>query len=202
MVDFLREEGLVAPVAASSEPPKDVTRAILVFPASRSERLQTLARGQTGAVTAFAYAALRGYGALHPTVAELRVGTLPVSIPDPCGGDSEEDAYYVGEVLVTEVEMLVPVSIPRGQGKADLVFELGYGICFGKNETKAIAMSILDHTLETGDRRYPTGDEEFVLTHIDTVEATGFISHLKLPHYVTFQSKLDAVRAARRGGHA
>ena len=199
VVDFLREEGLVAPVTESSDPPRDVTRAMLVFPASRSERLQTLARGQTGAVTALAYAALRGYGALHPTVAELRVGTLPVSIPDPYGSDSEEDAYYVGEILVTEVEMLVPVSIPRGQGKADLVFELGYGICFGKNETKAIAMSILDHTLETGDRRFPTGDEEFVLTHVDTVEATGFISHLKLPHYVTFQSKLDAVRAARRG---
>ena len=29
--------------------------------------------------------------------------------------------------------------------------------------------------------------------HIDSVEATGFISHLKLPHYVTFQSKLDSV---------
>jgi alpha-D-ribose 1-methylphosphonate 5-triphosphate synthase subunit PhnI len=199
VVDFLREEGLVAPCSAPEEPPRDVTRALLVFPATRSERLQTMARGQTGAVTAFAYAALRGYGALHPTVAELRVGYLPVHVPDPYGEDSPEDAYYAGEILVTEVEMLVPVSVPRGQGKADLIFELGYGMCFGKNETKAIAMSILDHSLETGDRRYPPGDEEFVLTHIDTVEATGFISHLKLPHYVTFQSKLDAVRAARRG---
>lgn len=212
VVDLLRAEGLVAPCSASDAPLRDVTRGNLVFPATRSERLQTLARGQTGAVTALAYAALRGYGALHPTVAELRVGYLQVSVPDPygnvtpggdaaLGGDAstEEDGYYVGEVAVTEVETLIPVSLPRGQGKAELVFELGYGACFGRNETKAIAMSILEHCLETADPRYPTHDEEFVLMHVDPVEATGFISHLKLPHYVTFQSKLDAVRASRRG---
>jgi len=225
VVDLLRAEGLVAPCSAADGPLRDVTRGNLVFPASRSERLQTLTRGQTGAVTALAYAALRGYGALHPTVAELRVGYLQVSVPNPYGdasaragaatpngagasgrhaaltpGDTaqDEDSYYVGEVLVTEVETLIPVSLPRGQGKADLVFELGYGACFGRNETKAIAMSILEHCLETGDPRYPTHDEEFVLMHLDPVEATGFISHLKLPHYVTFQSKLDAVRASRR----
>lgn len=39
-----------------------------------------------------------------------------------------------------------------------------------------------------------------MLYHIDGVEATGFISHLKLPHYVTFQSKLDA--ALRSMNHA
>jgi alpha-D-ribose 1-methylphosphonate 5-triphosphate synthase subunit PhnI len=204
VVDLLRAEGLVAPCSARDAPLRDVTRANLVFPATRSERLQTLARGQTGAVTALAYAALRGYGALHPTVAELRVGYLQVSVADPYGDTApeaaaEEDAYYLGEVLVTEVETLIPVSLPRGQGKAELVFELGYGACFGRNETKAIAMSILEHCLETADPRYPTHDEEFVLMHVDPVEATGFISHLKLPHYVTFQSKLDAVRASRRG---
>jgi alpha-D-ribose 1-methylphosphonate 5-triphosphate synthase subunit PhnI len=214
VVDLLRAEGLVAPCHAGDAPLRDITRANLVFPASRSERLQTLTRGQTGAVTALAYAALRGYGALHPTVAELRVGYLQVSVPDPSGeaaagsaaapgaagaASTEEDGYYVGEVLVTEVETLIPVSLPRGQGRAELVFELGYGACFGRNETKAIAMSILEHCLETADPRYPTHDEEFVLMHVDPVEATGFISHLKLPHYVTFQSKLDAVRTSRRG---
>lgn len=34
----------------------------------RSERLQILTRVQTGAVTSLAYAVIRGYGALHPTV--------------------------------------------------------------------------------------------------------------------------------------
>ena len=69
----------------------------------------------------------------------------------------------------------------------------------GRAETKAIAMSVLDRCLELGDKRFPTEDEEFVLYHVDGVEATGFISHLKLPHYVTFQSKLSSVRGTRGG---
>lgn len=39
-----------------------------------------------------------------------------------------------------------------------------------------------------------------MLYHVDGVEATGFISHLKLPHYVTFQSKLSSVRGTREEG--
>lgn len=32
----------------------------------------------------------------------------------------------------------------------------------------------------------------------DCLEMNGFISHLKLPHYVTFQSKLDGLRNRKR----
>jgi len=202
VVDYLRSEGLLPECPSNNIPPVDITKKSLEFPTVRSERLQILSRGQTGAVTAFGYAALRGYGALHPTVGELRVGLLPLSIADPFSLDatSPDNDYYIGEIRVTEVETLVPVSVPRGQGRHEIEFELGYGLCFGQNETKAIAMSLLDHCLETGNKRYPTHDEEFVLYHIDSVESTGFISHLKLPHYVTFQAKLDSVRKTRRGG--
>jgi alpha-D-ribose 1-methylphosphonate 5-triphosphate synthase subunit PhnI len=172
----------------------DVTKESLAFPSSRSQRLQVLTRGQTGAVVALGYASLRGYGPLHPTVGELRVGYLPVEIADPLGDSG--DSYYIGEFLATEVESLIPVSVPLGQGRSRLEFDLGYGFAFGQNESKVIAMSILDQGLERPDSRFPTQDEEFVLTIIDSVEATGFISHLKLPHYVTFQSKLDAMRTA------
>jgi alpha-D-ribose 1-methylphosphonate 5-triphosphate synthase subunit PhnI len=199
VVDYLRAEGLMAKVALSSEEPKDVTKSAVEFPTRRSERLQILTRGQTGAVTALGYASLRGYGILHPTVAELRVGRVDVRVPDPLGCGGAEDAYYVGEIKLTEVETLVPVQVRAGQGRSEIEFELGYGVCFGQNETKAIAMSILDQGLETSDKRYATQDEEFVLLHVDSVEATGFISHLKLPHYVTFQSKLDSVRKAKGG---
>jgi len=96
----------------------------------------------------------------------------------------------------------VPVAVPRGQGRTEIEFDLGYGICYGQNETKAIAMSLLDQCLENPDPSHPTHDEEFVLLHIDSVEATGFISHLKLPHYVTFQSELDSVRKSRRKAQA
>ena len=199
VVQLLAAEGLLKKFSQNDAEPDDVTKGGIEFPSSRSARLQALCRGQTGAVTALGYASLRGYGAVHPTVGELRVGFLGVYVPDPLSGDADpDDDYYVGSFRATEVETVVPVEIPDGPGHRRVVFEVGYGFSFGRNETKAIAMSLLDQCLETGDPRYPTHDEEFVLCHIDSVEATGFISHLKLPHYVTFQSALDGARRTRR----
>jgi alpha-D-ribose 1-methylphosphonate 5-triphosphate synthase subunit PhnI len=199
VVDILAAEGLLKEFKPCDDEPDDVTKGGLTFPSSRSERLQALSRGQTGAVTALGYASLRGYGSVHPTVGELRVGRQPVYVPDPLSkGADPEDDYYVGEFRATEVETVVPVEVDDGEGGTRIAFEVGYGFCFGRNETKAIAMSLLDQCLETGDPRYPTHNEEFVLCHIDSVEATGFISHLKLPHYVTFQSALDGARKTRR----
>ncbi|WP_121614450.1 carbon-phosphorus lyase complex subunit PhnI [Mesobacillus foraminis] len=198
VLDYLRSEGLIPPCESKDDEPDDVTRESLEFPSSRSQRLQILTRGQTGAVTSLAYAVIRGYGALHPTVGELRVGKLPVNISHPYEEGEEEDGYYIGDIKVTEVEMLMPVTVEKEYGKKEMEFEIGYGICYGQNETKAIAMSILDNCLENPHLGYPSHDEEFVLYHIDSVESTGFISHLKMPHYVTFQSKLDSVRKTKK----
>jgi len=193
VVDYLRKEGLFETYALDDTLPDDVTKKSLAFPASRSERLQVLTRGQTGAVTSLGYASLRGYGQVHPTVGEVRVGSVPIHVAPPNeNGTTPEDDYYIGEVELTEVESFVPVT-----KKNQLEFEIGYGACYGKNETKAIAMSIIDQCLENPNVTYPTHDEEFVLLHIDSVESSGFISHLKLPHYVTFQSKLDSVRGVK-----
>ncbi|MTH53511.1 carbon-phosphorus lyase [Bacillus mangrovi] len=199
VVDYLRKEGLMKPFPLNDEEPDDVTRRSLEFPSSRSERLQILSRGQTGTLTSLGYAVIRGYGSLHPTVGELRVGGVPIYTDHPTDGGSEEDAYYIGDVTVTEAEMLIPVTVEKEHGKKEIEFEIGYGICYGQNETKAIAMGILDNSLETKHPQYPTQDEEFVLYHIDSVESTGFISHLKMPHYVTFQSKLDSMRKTKAG---
>lgn len=199
VLDYLREEGLIAACEDDDHEPDDVTTVSLQFPASRSERLQILTRGQTGAVTSLGYAALRSYGALHPTVGELRIGCLPIYVDNPFQGQNEEDAYYIGEIKVTEVETLFPTEVLNENGQKEMAFAIGYGICYGQNETKAIAMSILDRCLEEGSPEYPTHNEEFVLLHIDSVESTGFMSHLKLPHYVTFQSKLDSVRKTKKG---
>lgn len=196
---YLRKEGLLPHIEHDDTAPKDATKQMLTFPTQRSERLQILTRGMTQAVTSLGYASLRGYGVVHPTVSELRVGQLPICIANPNGEECEEDAYYIGEVKVTEVESLIPVTKVNDQGDKELEFQIGYGICYGQNETKAIAMSILDHCLESEDKRYAVNDEEFVLYHIDSIEATGFISHLKLPHYVTFQSKLNSMRKTRKG---
>lgn len=201
VLDYLREEGLLAACEDNDTEPDDVTKESIQFPTSRSQRLQILTRGQTGAVTSLGYAALRSYGALHPTVGELRIGNLPVYVDNPFTEENEdENAYYIGAIKVTEVESLFPVCKQMKHGEKEIEFGIGYGICYGQNETKAIAMSILDHCLETGNPEYPTHNEEFVLLHIDSVESTGFISHLKLPHYVTFQSELDSVRKSKKGG--
>ncbi len=197
--DVLRREGLLPDVPPDPTEPADVTTMSLSIPAPRSARLQVLTRGQTGTVTSLGYASLRGYGPmLHPTVGELRVGWLPVEVADPMAdSDDEDERYHVGHVQATEVETFVPVHETSADGQDRLRFDIGYGFCFGQNETKAIAMSLLDRTLETPGAA-AVHDEEFVLLHVDSVESSGFISHLKLPHYVTFQSELQAVRDTQR----
>src|SRR5690606_25538877 len=169
VVEYLREEGLFPTYESDNEEPDDVTKKSLAFPASRSERLQVLTRGQTGAVTSLGYASLRGYGQVHPTVGEVRVGEVPIYVAPPNEATQDpEDNYYIGEVKMTEVESFVPVTKKNEQYESELEFEIGYGICYGQNETKAIAMSILDQCLENQDVPYPTHDEEFVLLHIDS----------------------------------
>ena len=44
----------------------------------------------------------------------------------------------------------------------------------------------------------PPQDEEFVMSHSDNVQSTGFVEHLKLPHYVDFQSELGLLRKLRQ----
>ncbi|MEI3612477.1 carbon-phosphorus lyase complex subunit PhnI [Pseudogracilibacillus sp. SO30301A] len=199
VVEYLRKEGLFPTYEPNNEEPIDVTKENIRFPIARSARLQMLTRGQTGAVTSLGYASLRGYGAVHPTVGEVRFGSIPIHVNVQSEAEIDpDDSYYIGEIKLSEVESFVPVTTSDENGNDALHFEIGYGVCFGRNETKAIAMSILDQCLEHPEIDFPTHDEEFVLLHIDSVESTGFISHLKLPHYVTFQSKLDAVRNTKK----
>ena len=62
-------------------------------------------------------------------------------------------------------------------------------------------MSLVDRALRADEfdeeRRAPAQDEEFVLAHSDNVQATGFVEHLKLPHYVDFQAELGLLRTMR-----
>ena len=81
-------------------------------------------------------------------------------------------------------------------------FTRGYGLVFGQTERKAISMALVDRALrweELGEDNLgaPAQDEEFVLSHADNIQATGFLEHIKLPHYVDFQSELELVRRIR-----
>lgn len=206
VLTYLRSIDMVRDWPVDDTEPVDITKTPLSFPAPRSVILQALSRGLTQAVVAIGYAAIRGFGLSHPTVGELRRGTVAIEIdaPGASGDAAAEDAYYLGSIPVTEVESLIVSDEEDEDGGHRSALDVGYGLVMGDDESKAIAMSVLDHSLRADDVRFPTQDQEFVLYHIDGVEATGFISHLKLPHYVTFQSKLDAAlrSAAEKGGEA
>ncbi len=188
--ELLQADGILEQPEKDDTKPYDITTHVLTFPAPRSARLQTMARSESGFLEGVAYSAMRGYGAVHPTVSELRSGYVDIMILYPL---EEGEAICIGAVNVTEVEALWPVHEETKEEFDKIRLSGGYGCVIGNNETKAIAMSIADASLNTTGNT-PSQDEEFVLTHGDCLEMQGFISHLKLPHYVTFQSKLDRVR--------
>ncbi|CAM5539477.1 Alpha-D-ribose 1-methylphosphonate 5-triphosphate synthase subunit PhnI [Thauera mechernichensis] len=194
VVDALREEGLLPPLTRRAHAAFDITRDPLVFPVPRSAALATMARAETGSLLAIAYSNMRGYGDVHPTIAELRVGYVPVMLSHPVTGELIE----AGEVLMTECEVVAMYEGDATDGPP--TFTLGYGACFGHNEVKAISMAILDRALQKGMRdgpANPSEDPEFVLLHIDGVDSMGFASHYKMPHYVTFQSDMDRLRTTQ-----
>ena len=191
---ILEREGLLEPPPAPSGEVQDITRTPLTLPASRPVRLQNLARGDEGFLLALAYSTQRGYGNNHPFVGEIRYGAVPVSfVPEELGF-----AIEIAEIDVTECDM---VNQFAGSAEIPPQFTRGYGLAFGHAERKAMAMALCDRALRAGELAEaltaPAQDEEFVLSHSDSVEASGFVQHLKLPHYVDFQSELVVVRALR-----
>ncbi len=198
VASFLSAEGLIEPVPDDDPDASvgDLTRDPLTFPAGRDLRLQNLARGDEGFVMSMGYSVQRGFGKGHPFVAEIRMGETGVSIvPEELGF-----AVDIGDVMVTECQMVN--KFDGGHGRP-AQFTRGYGLTFGFCERKAMAMSIVDRAMrgdEFGERLVgPAQDQEFVLSHSDSVEASGFVQHLKLPHHVDFQAELDMVRALRKG---
>lgn len=176
-------------------PEFDITQQPIEYPADRSTRLQALARGDEGFLLALSYSTQRGYGRTHPFVGELRIGQVSLSIqPEELGF-----AIDIGEITVTECDM---INQFKGSKKVQPKFTRGYGLSFGHNERKAMSMSLVDRALRGSeldeDFASPAQDQEFVLSHADNVEAVGFVSHLKLPHYVDFQSELELIRKIRR----
>lgn len=190
VIDLLKREGLLQPVGNDDDTTlKDITREAIKFPAPRSARLQMLSRAETGGLMALGYASMRGFGSVHPTVGELRYGSVAVKVKDRNGR-----VRYIGKIEVTEAEMIATAKTSK---KNDLpLYSIGYGLCFGQNDTKAICMGILDRAMRSPDSNSPPNDQEFVLYHTEGIESMGFTNHLKLPHYVTFQAGLSNVRKA------
>ncbi|KWR76509.1 carbon-phosphorus lyase complex subunit PhnI [Cupriavidus sp. IDO] len=181
-------------IPAGDPTPPDLTREPLTFPASRAARLQNLARADEGFLLSMGYSTQRGYGNSHPFAAEIRYGTAEVELfVEELGF-----AVTIGEVELTECQM-----VSQFAGNADEAprFTRGYGLVFGYNERKAMSMALADRAMraeELGEAAdAPANDIEFMLYHSDNVEASGFVQHLKLPHYVDFQANLELLRRLR-----
>lgn len=195
VLGLLAKEGLIKTETCDNANVADITRDPLEYPASRAERLQALARGDEGFLLALGYSTQRGYGRNHPFAGEIRIGDVEVWI------DPEELGFPIclGSIEVTECEM---VNQFVGSATELAQFTRGYGLAFGHAERKAMGMALVDRSLRAGEYNEeivsPAQREEFVLAHCDNVEAAGFVSHLKLPHYVDFQSELELIRKLRQ----
>ncbi|MDB9529045.1 carbon-phosphorus lyase complex subunit PhnI [Oscillatoria sp. CS-180] len=195
----LVQEGLLSTPAPShsdgASPPYDITRQPLETPVGRDARLQNLTRADEGFLLSMAYSTQRGYGTNHPFAGEVRMGEVEVVIcPDELGFE-----VAIADITITEVQMVNQFAGSKNNAPK---FTQGYGLTFGYNERKAMAMALVDRALQAKDldetMSGPAQDEEFVLYHSDNVEAQGFVQHLKLPHYIDFQSELNLVRKLRQ----
>jgi len=195
MFSMMADEGLAMREEDDGSEPCDITREPPGYPASRAARLQQLVRGDEGFLLAMGYSTQRGYGRNHPFAGEIRTGYLSVSVcPEELGFDID-----IGEILLTECEMVNGFTTQTEEAPH---FTRGYGLVFGRAERKAMAMALVDRALQAPEYNEritgPAQDEEFVLSHADNVEAAGFVSHLKLPHYVDFQAELELLKQLRQ----
>jgi alpha-D-ribose 1-methylphosphonate 5-triphosphate synthase subunit PhnI len=192
VLDLLDAEALIERIEPGNDPePTDLTREPLMFPADRATRLQNLSRGDEGFLLGMAYSTQRGYAESHPFAGEIRMGEVDVVVcPEELGF-----AIEIGSITLTECQMIN--QFHGGNGVAPQ-FTRGYGLAMGEGERKAMSMALVDRALrcdELAEASYaPAQNQEFVLSHSDSVEASGFVQHLKLPHYVDFQAELSLLR--------
>ena len=198
-LDLLRELDLAVDHRGGDDPePFDISRKPARPPAPRSATLAAMARAETGALVALWYRSILGPdGDIHEiTLGEVRHGRLPIRVRHPHTGEP----VTIGEFRVTEAEAIEDLD---GADEDRSRFDVGYGLCFGHNERKAIAMANLDIANRRFGRSGPL--EQLLLLTTDGLDSGGFLEHLKLPHYVTFRSMVErkqALQAALAAGEA
>jgi len=192
MTDVLRGMNLLVDRRRTDDPePFDITRTPAKPPAPRSARLSSMARAETGALVNQWYRNILGPdGYLHEvTLGEVRHGKLPISVVHPLTGG----AVKIGQFRITEVEAIEDLN---GIEEDRTRFDAGFGLCFGHNERKAIAMANLDIACHRDSSK--SALEQSILMTTDGLDSAGFLEHLKLPHYVTFRSMVERKVAVRR----
>jgi alpha-D-ribose 1-methylphosphonate 5-triphosphate synthase subunit PhnI len=190
---FLRSLDLLVSHPPADAEPFDVTRRPARPPAPRSAVLASMARAETGALVGLWYRSILGPdGDIHEvTLGEVRHGHLPLRVRHPHTGNPVE----IGRFRATEAEAIEDLD---GADEDRTRFDVGYGLCFGHNERKAIAMANLDIACRRFGRTGPL--EQLLLLTTDGLDSAGFLEHLKLPHYVTFRSMVERKQAMRATG--
>ncbi len=192
-LDALRDLGFIK-TQKKDDKTDDITRVFPNPPYSRSAMMQAMCRGESGSMLGFAYTSMRGYGDIHPTIGDLRLGSIEIKFTHPL----TKKEVKIGEIEATAVECVGEVE---KQYDGSVKLNSGFGFCFGYNETKAICMGILDLNLYAIKHRenstHFASSCEMILHHIDGVDSMGFSNHYKLPHYVTFQAILQVFEKAK-----
>lgn len=191
LLEVLRSMDLVFDRRHADDPePYDITRHPTRPGVPRSAWLATMARAETGALVNLWYRNIMGTdNYVHEvTLGEVRHGYLPVKVEHPLTGGE----VCIGEIRATEVEAIEDLNgIEEDRSR----FDVGYGLVMGHNERKAIAMANLDISLVRDAGRSSLAQS--VLLTTDGLDASGFLEHLKLPHYVTFRSMVERKMAVR-----
>jgi alpha-D-ribose 1-methylphosphonate 5-triphosphate synthase subunit PhnI len=191
LLALLRDLDLVVDRRRDDDPePYDISRDPVRPGVPRSALLSVMARAEAGALVNLWYRNILGPdGHLHEiTLGEVRHGRLPVEVVHPLTGAP----VTLGEVRVTEVEAIEDLDgVEEDRGR----FDVGYGLVTGHDERKAIAMANLDIAVHRDGGR--SSLTQSVLMTTDGLEASGFLEHLKLPHYVTFRSMVERKQAVR-----
>lgn len=162
----------------------DPATSVLTPPLSRASRLSVLARGETGALVALSALILgRRQEAI---LMELSVQTVTLRIPHP----RSAIPCAVAEVPVTEAEVVLDADVAGAPGLAT-----GWGATLGTVERRALALALIDAAMRAdGDLQQPLVlDEQTVIAAGDGAATTGFVEHLRLPHYASFAAYLSAV---------
>ncbi len=83
--------------------------------------MQTLTRGESGSMLGFAYTSIRGYGDVHPTIGDLRLGTCELKFTHP---------FTKNEVKVGDLELTACESAGTFEKQEDGTVKLTTGFGF------------------------------------------------------------------------
>lgn len=169
----------------------DPTRAPLTFPAERPALLAALARAETGALVALSALALAHRR--EAVLTEASVLSAAVHMAHPRTGRR----CRVARVPLCDAEIVLDAE---SDGQAAL--RVGYGASLGRLERRALSAALLDGVLGEDAAGHPTDvtlDAPTVAHGLDGQATSGFIDHLRLPHYASFASYLDLLNHGEDG---